>query len=325
MPEPGFRVGVSFHSFTDEYCSLKWSFDDMMELSSGLGRGVEIVGPAHHRFFPHMAADFVRSFRSAVERYDLVPVSYGSYADPFMRTDRDLTDDELVAYMLPQLRSAASLGFPIVRLQFFASRVVERLLPTAEKLDLKLGYELHAPLAFEADETKSLIDQVARLATPHLGIIPDCGIFGRSIPKFRIEEARARGIPDAIVQRGLQLWQQQADLGSALREVTEMGLKHEDIGAIETFWGSLGHSDPAQLITNMPHIIHVHGKFFTMENGDEPDLRYRDVVTALVKGGYRGWLSSEYEGPGGISSYEIVRQHQQMIHRYMQEALTSVE
>ena len=319
----GFRVGVSFHSFTNEYCALKWSFEDMMELASHLGRGVEIVGPSHHRGFPHVTPEFVRSFRSSVERFDLIPVCYGSYADPFMLTSRDLTDDELVGYTLPQLHTAALLGFPVVRLQFFASRVAERILPTAERLGLKMGYELHAPLAFEADETKRLIEQVQRLATPHLGIIPDCGIFGRSIPKFRIAEALARGIREAVVQRALDLWGAQAPLDSALSELAAMGLRSADVGPIESFWGSLAHSDPALLIAHMPHIVHMHGKYFSIEDGDEPDLRYRDIVSALVNGGYSGWMSSEYEGAADICSFDIVRQHQAMVHGYMQGAVAT--
>ena len=321
MTPVGFRVGVSFHSFTEEYCALKWSMEDMMELAAQLGRGVEIVGPAHHRGFPDVTPEFVRSFHSGVERHGLIPVCYGSYADPFMRVDRDLSDDELVDYTLPQLRTAATLGFPTVRLQFFASRIIERILPLAERLCLKLGYELHAPLAFETDDTKRLIDQIHAIGHPSLGIIPDCGIFGRSIPKFRIADARARGIAPQIVQRALALWQEDAPLTASLSELTDMGLKTDDVGPIESFWGSICRSDPALLLEYMPLIVHVHGKYFSIHDGDEPDLRYRDVVAALVDGGYGGWMSSEYEGAAVGSSFDIVRAHQAMVHRYIDGAV----
>ena len=86
-----------------------------------------------------------RIFKSSLERNNLIPTSYGSYADPFMLPDRDLTGDELVAYTIPQLKGAARLGFPVVRLQYFVWPVVERLLPYAEKYKLQMGYELHTP------------------------------------------------------------------------------------------------------------------------------------------------------------------------------------
>jgi len=55
MPESqpsAFRQGVTFHSFAGEYCSAKWSLEDLMELSTHLGGGIEIVGPSHQRGFP---------------------------------------------------------------------------------------------------------------------------------------------------------------------------------------------------------------------------------------------------------------------------------
>jgi sugar phosphate isomerase/epimerase len=153
---PTFRVGVTLHSFTNEYCSFKWSFEDMMQKAALLGGGVEIVGPAHHRGFPEVTDEFERVFKSSVERNGLTPTSYGSYADPFMLPGRDLTPDELVAYTVPQLKGAAKLGFPVVRLQYFVYPVAERLLPYAEKYRLKMGYELHTPLMIEAPLTQQL-------------------------------------------------------------------------------------------------------------------------------------------------------------------------
>ena len=91
-----FRAGVTFHSFAKEYLAFQWSFEDMMQMASELGGGVEIVGPSHHRGFPEVTDEFESSFKSALERYQLTPTCYGSYADPFMLPDRNLTPDELV-------------------------------------------------------------------------------------------------------------------------------------------------------------------------------------------------------------------------------------
>src|SRR5579884_1457315 len=103
-----FHVGVTLHSFTSEYCSFIWSFEDMMQRAALLGGGVEIVGPAHQRGFPELSDEFERVFKSSLERNRLTPTSYGSYADPFVLPNRDLNDDELVAYTIPQLNGARS-------------------------------------------------------------------------------------------------------------------------------------------------------------------------------------------------------------------------
>lgn len=315
-----FRVGMTLHSFSHAFCAARWSFDDMMELTTRLGRGVEIVGPTHQRGFPHLTLEFERMFKSAVERYQLIPTAYGSYADPYMLPDRDLTPDELTEYTVLQLRAAARLGFPIVRLQYFTSTVIDRLLPLAERLNLRLGYELHAPLTFEADTTRRLIEQVTKLRSPHLGLIPDCGIFVRSIPAFRIQRARQAGAPERIVQRALALWENDALLQDAMLELTRMGLPVAAVGPIEMFWGSCGRSDPRRMLDVMAHIIHVHGKFFSMADGEEPDVRYGEVVETLTEGRYDGWLSSEYEGPHDVDAYHAVVAFQAMIQRKRDDA-----
>jgi sugar phosphate isomerase/epimerase len=313
-----FRVGVSFHSFTTEYCSLQWSFEYMMQLASQLGGGVEIVGPTHHRGFPEVTDEFERTFKISVERNNLTPTSYGSYADPFMLPGRDLTPDEMVAYTIPQLKGAHKLGFPVVRLQYFVYPVIERLLPYAEKYNLKMGYELHVPLMIEAPRTQELISQIKRISSPHLGLIPDTGIFARSIPKHRIESAREGGVPENILQKAVELWGRETPLEPALAELTAMGLEKRLVGVLEGFWGSFGHSEPKALAEIMPYIIHMHGKFFTMIKGDEPDIRFEEVVRALIKGRYKGWMSSEYEGNvPNVDSFEVVKEHQKMVRRYM--------
>jgi sugar phosphate isomerase/epimerase len=314
-PEP-FRLGVSFHSFTNEYCSFKVSFEDMMQWATQLGGGVEIVGPSHHRGFPEVSDEFERVFKSSIERNGLTPTSYGSYADPFMLPDRDLSEDEMVEYTIPQIKGAAKLGFPVVRLQYFVYPVIERLLPYAEKHDVKLGYELHVPLMIEAPLTQELIHQVERISSPHLGLIPDMGIFAHSVPAFAIAGAEVRGVDREIVARAVELWNAQTAMTDALSELQRLGLQKNQIVAVERFWGSFGHSQPEALRTIMPYIIHVHGKFFSMQGGTEPNLRYEEVVRELLAGGYSGWMSSEFEGEAS-DSFAVVKEHQEMVRNFI--------
>ena len=313
-----FRVGVSFHSFTYEYCSFIWSFEDMMEKAAQLGGGVEIVGPAHHRGFPYVTDEFERAFKSSVERYNLTPTSYGSYADPFMLPERNLTADEIYEYTVPQIKGAAKLGFPVVRLQHFASVAAERLVPLAEKLNVKMGYELHTPLMIESPRTQELIAQIKQISSEHLGLIPDCGIFARSVSKHHISEGRAMGVPEHLIQKALELWDQKITIEPTIERMKYLGADDKTITWIGMIWDTFGFSDPADIKDIMPYLMHFHGKFFTMENGDEPDLRYEEVVKALLENNYQGWMSSEYEG-ASTDSFFIVQEHQKMVHGYIEK------
>jgi sugar phosphate isomerase/epimerase len=311
-----FKVGVSFHSFTDAYCSFKWSFEDMMQLASHLGGGVEIVGPAHQRGFPILTDEFERIFKSSVDRYGLTPTSYGSYADPFMLKDRDLSEDELVEYTIPQMESTKRLGFEVVRLQYFTHKVIERILPHAERLKIKVAYELHVPLMIESAETQMLLKQIKQLSSPWLGLIPDTGIFAHSIPAYRLEIAKQDGVSDEIIARAVEMWNARVPLHDALPEFDRLGLRAENLTTLELIWGSYGQSEPAALKEVLPYTFHIHGKFFSMENGVEPNLRFEEVVKVLVEEGYDGWISSEYEGKGGVDTFDLVRQQQAMIETF---------
>jgi sugar phosphate isomerase/epimerase len=315
-----FKVGVTLHSFTKEYVNFKWSFEDLMQKASLLGGGVEIVGPSHHRGFPEVTLEFERIFKSALERYNLTPTCYGSYADPFMLPDRNLTADELFQYTVPQLKGAARLGFPVVRLQHFASVAAERLIPYAEKLNLKMGYELHAPLTIEAPRTQELLEQIVRLGSDRLGVVPDCGIFARSISEHHIDQARKSGIPEPMIQKALELWGQKVSMDQSIEMMTAYGADEQMLSRLETFWGSHGFSEPSALADIKSYIFHVHGKFYSIVDGDEPNLRYEEVVKALLDINYTGWMSSEFEG-GKADSFEIVQAHQKMVNGYIQRYL----
>lgn len=317
---PVFRVGISFHTFVQEYISFIYSFEDMMEMASVLGGGVEIVGPSNHRGFPEVTDEFERTFKSAVERYELTPTSYGSYADPFMLPDRDLTPDELYDYTVIQLRGAAKLGFPVVRLQYYTSVVAERLIPVAEKLNIKMGYELHTPLIIESPKVQELQAQIQRISSDRLGLIPDCGIFARSISQHHLNVGRKSGVTEEIIQIAQELWKKKNTFDQAAEIIRAMGAEDKTLMWIDMIWGSFGYSEPAALAEIKPYIIHFHGKFYSIVNGDEPDLRYEEVVKTLLDIGYGGWMSTEYEG-GPANTFEVAQAHQAMVKGYIEKYL----
>lgn len=311
-----FRIGISFHTFVQDYLSFVYSFEDMMEMASLLGGGVEIVGPSNHWGFPEVSDEFERTFKSAVERYGLTPTCYGSYSDPFMLPHRDLTPQEMYEYLVPQLKGAAKLGFPVVRLQYFSHVIAEKLLTLAEKLDLRLGYELHTPLTLESETVAMLHEQVDRLDSERLGFIPDFGIFARSIAKYHLDQGRRAGVGEGIIAQAQALWAAQTPKAQAVEVIRSVGGDERAVSWVSMLWGCFGHSDPAALADIKEHIVHCHGKFYSIVDGDEPDLRYEEIVRTLLDIGYRGWVSTEYEG-GPTDTFEIAKAHQEMMKRHV--------
>jgi sugar phosphate isomerase/epimerase len=329
-PTAELNLGVTLHSFATEYCSLVWTFEDLMAMAGQLGGGVEIVGPSHQRGFPYLTDEYESIFRSAVDRHGLTPTSYGSYADPFMLPDRDLSDDELVEYTIPQLKGAARLGFPIVRLQHFTAEVIDRLLPWADRLDLTLGWELHVPMTLRSARTRQMLGLIEKYDTPRLGIIPDAGIFAHTVSDAHIQMGRDLGLDETIIRSALTAWEQDKELEEGLEIIGSPDPESPITTWAGLIWDSFGRSDPAELAEVIQHVVHVHGKFFDMVDGEDPYLRYRDLVASLMRNGYTGWISSEYEGTPGVlasdtasedarSSFDYVAEQHAMIRRYTDE------
>ncbi len=54
---------------------------------------------------------------------------------------------------------------------------------------------------------------------------------------------------------------------------------------------------PEEWLDIMPITFHVHAKFFDIDDdGNEPAMDVPRIVKQFVDGGYRGYLSSEWEG-----------------------------
>ena len=73
-------------------------------------------------------------------------MSYGANNDKGMRCDRNLTDDEMLADAIIDLKTANKLGCKVMRVQYMMSpEAFERLAPYAELFDVRCGIEIHNP------------------------------------------------------------------------------------------------------------------------------------------------------------------------------------
>ena len=105
-----------------------------------LGPGLEIVGFQSLRGWPRLDGEQVREVRGVIEASGLIPSCLAINNDLGLYPGRLLTDDESYEYVAVQLRGAAALGFPATRVGVENSpAILERLLPLAEQLGVKIG------------------------------------------------------------------------------------------------------------------------------------------------------------------------------------------
>ena len=137
-----------------------------------LGPGVEMVAFQSLRGWPRLDDTSTREGRGLIEDSGLTPSCLAINLDLGLYPGRLLSDDEAYDYVAVQLRGAAALGFPTVRVGIESTPpILSRLLPLAEELGVKIGVEIHAPLTIEAPPVAALKDFFTDIDTPLLGFI----------------------------------------------------------------------------------------------------------------------------------------------------------
>lgn len=323
-----FKLGTTLFSFTNEFWSRELTFEQLIAKVGelGLGPGLEVIGFQSIRGFPHVSDDFAARFRDLVAQHRLELSSLAINADVWMRRGgAPLSVAETAAYLEPQIRAAAKLGFPIVRSQLAASpEVVERLLPVVEKLGVRMGPELHAPWTLHAPVIEAYRELYARLRSPLLGFIPDFGSCAKAWPAPYLRQLREAGIPVALLDLAMEIWNGEGDTqwkrDEFARRAAAQQFEPAAISRLGVLFSMLIKQDPRVWLEIMPQIIHVHCKFYDFDAaGNETTVPYEELLPLFVTGGYAGYMSSEWEGHmySRSSGIEAVQKHHALSRRIL--------
>jgi len=328
------RLGVTLYSFTPDFHAGRYTFEDLVVEAAqrGLGPGLEVIGFQSFRGFPHMSPEVETRFLRLVDEHGWELSCLDGNVDVAVRADRLLDEDELVAYMEAQLEAAARLGFPVLRVQNQATpAVMERLLPSAERLGVKLGMEIHAPETVRSPWVLALRELYARLDSPYLGFIPDFGASTLGISPSVFETFRAKGVSEELLQAIATRWDElggrdfeaHEEIGNFIGLAHSMGAGDHAVNLAVFAVGIHGHQDAAAWAETLPDVVHVHGKFFDIgDNGRDPVVPVEELIDVLVAGGYDGFISSEYEGwhwNTRADAFEMVAREQALCRRALEK------
>ncbi len=326
----GIRLGCTLFSFTNEYHGRQYSLDQLLERVAelNLGPGVEVVGFQSIRGFPAISDEFAGHFRNLMAKLGLEQSCLGIQADSLIRPDKPMTPEESLAYHEAQIHAAAKLGFPVARYQFLAGPdVIRSLLPLAERLEVKLGLEIHAPEKVNSPNVQTYREMYGQVNSPYLGFIPDFGSTAWRISPAFINYFRKLGLPERLIAIVQELWMQDDDPKNPHGKIQifeakarEAGFRPEDIAECFIVFGLFSRQDPRAWLEIMPQVVHIHGKFYHFdENGSESAIPYEKILPVFVEGGYSGFMSSEWEGhffcddPG----FPMVEAHQALCKRIL--------
>ncbi|GHE93829.1 C-glycoside deglycosidase beta subunit domain-containing protein [Streptomyces fumanus] len=268
-PADGLRHGVSLYSFSgDLYTSM--TLEDAMADIADLGAtGIEILGEGNIPGYPEPDPAWVDTWHRLLDRYGLTPTNYGSWVDTAMWRDRDLTAEEARAQLARDLRLAKLLGFTSVRPKFGVvtpdldphpvwEPAVAGVLDLAADLDIVICPEIHSPTPIKHPVTQGYLDFIDRTGSDHFKLLIDTGIFQTAPVDDGHEGFEGKKRPAFLEPLAVPM----ADLAEVL-----------------------------------PHVHFIQAKFFEIDDTlTDLHIPWPDIVATLRAAGWRGWLSSEYEG-----------------------------
>ncbi|HEX4211082.1 MAG TPA: TIM barrel protein, partial [Candidatus Binataceae bacterium] len=317
----GPQLGTTLYALTNEFLSRRYSFEDLLEQVARrkIGPGLEIVGFQSIRGFPTISDDFAARFKALVAQWGLIPTSLAINADQAIRRGEVMSEDAMVAYHEPQIQAAAKLGFPVARYQYGAGpNVIRRLVPLAEKLNVKLGLEIHAPHHANHPDVLKFRDMYAQVRSSHLGWIPDFSSTVRQVPPSFIEHYR-QGVPNSVIGLALQIWNEDGDARARMQRFKDrarhLGASEVRLNELSLIFPMFGKQPPESWLDLMPEVVHVHGKFFGFSaDGQEESIDYGKLLPLFRDHGYRGYISSEWEAHlySTADAFLMIEKHQAM-------------
>lgn len=343
------KRSVSLYSYQDEYYDKKLDLEGCLRETAKAGAtGVELLAEQMIRKFPKPIEDeeFRAQWFGWMEKYGLTPSCYDAFLENHIYDNRMLSLGEQVNMMNRDIRLASMLGFPVLRtLVSTPMDVIEGSLEYAEKMNVKIGLEVHAPFSLNSGWADGYMEMIHRTGTKYFGFVPDTGIFCKNVPDVLRDKARRHGakeecikiVDDAYAERmakGFTKIKYDLDLGKANMEYRMANGMGEMMEAVKAAGGgsadmeyagasfTYSWSDPQDIIDNIDYIYHTHAKFYNVsEDYVETAVAIPEVVEAFKKAGYTGFLSSEYEGGEHlradmeVDSIEQVRRHQEAMRR----------
>lgn len=331
-----FRLGLTLYSASAEFRAGWFDFDGLLDRVAelGIGPGIEIVASQMVPTYPVVSDEFVTRWRAAFDRHGFIASSFGANLDMGRRRDRDMTADEEFEFSQLMFEGAKKLGFPLVRIQSAKPELLRRLLPIAERDGLKLAYEIHAPMGPNHEAIMKVRETYAELDSPLLGFVADFSSTMHAMSPTLLRAVSRAGLDEEAVARLQEIWATDASMRERQEEfIGYLRGRDFDPGRLGSFahlaFNMHGHVDPREWADIMPQILHVHAKFYDIdESGQEPAIDYPELVRVFVEGGYRGFWSSEWEGHafaelGEVDPLLLVRRQHDLIRATMREVVAS--
>lgn len=316
------KLGLTMFCFTNEYNTGKYSFEDCVRVAAENGAcGYEIVGSQMLPDYPRVSDEFLGLVNDCKAKYGIGPVSYGANQDRGKLPGRDLTDDELLALTILDLKAVHKLGCKLMRVQYMMSPAAfERLAPYAEMYDVRCGIEIHNPETPTSPKMLEYVEVIRRSGSKYLGFVPDFGCFATKPNKPMWDAALAAGVDEKYLQMAAELRYNEVPQDVAMKKLfEEEGAPMEMMRAFQGMYGFVQfrrNFDAESLKFIIPYTVYFHGKFHYLDEQDrEASIPYEEILPIIAESAFDGYLIGEFEDELNCGGTEFSRRFINMAKR----------
>lgn len=329
------KTCVSLYSLQNEYMTKRMSLEDIFRfLKDNSVDGVEFLPDQMMHGAPHPSEETLANWDRLCKDYQIKPVIADVFLNTNLYKNRTLTKKECVDLLIDEIKLAHRLGMKMIRLvSMTPAYVLEPLLPYCEKYDVKMGLEIHAGLSFDKQKTKDYIAEMKRLNSPYVGLVIDCGIFCKRVPRVMENYCRALGTSEAPIEYVNKMFEEGKDGrdvyaadGDFIPELKAL-LKTDADYTFAHFADGYENEPYTVLDDLMPYIFHVHFKLFEMTENGEYSIDYKGILQYLHDHDYDGYVSTEYEGNRWTLPGKPMQEKEQVIahQRYIRDCLKEIQ
>jgi sugar phosphate isomerase/epimerase len=298
--------------------------------------GIEIFSDAMIPEWPYITDEFVDRWNGMLYRYGLEAVCLDHFSDRAMWHNKLLTDDEMYERGVMYLKAARKLGCKYIRLlhdahigkglsafELTTPAIVERLLPVAQECDVIMALECHAPSGVADPIQLEYLEAAERLNIPYVGLQVDFSTYEYCMSSANINFCVYKGCTREVLEHLRDKQREAYFSGKAfvmndiLDDFKDMKLTEEDKKYLDPT--SFIYQNSSKFIGGnfydgkfKPHdwenhykslqeyaskIVYCHAKFYDIDKNNQVDnMDYPKIFDALKKGGYKGYICSEFEG-----------------------------
>lgn len=182
------KRGISTYCFYPQL-DVNMELEDVFMHMEDMGAyGLEILADGIIEGYPYPSNKWLDKWFAMIDRYHIVPVEYGHWIESRLVPGREATIEESLEQLIRDIKMASFLGFTCMRTKLGVidevltpvknwREIIKRALPYAEKYNVVMQPELHAPSRLTDPFVEDYVDFIEKEKTKHFGFNIDFGIF----------------------------------------------------------------------------------------------------------------------------------------------------